>query len=112
MDSSHDYLSQDAILPAAGWLMATWVGIRSLSAPNVQFARKLEFLLYAVAAALLTVWWDQNLRSSRETTRNVQTLLALAGVSSKDGVNQGLDRLITRKPSTAADHTNPGRRTR
>ncbi|MDB5395260.1 MAG: hypothetical protein JWM91_2766, partial [Rhodospirillales bacterium] len=38
----------------------------------------------------------QNLRSNRETTKSIKTLLALAGVSNQDGINQGLDLLIAR----------------
>jgi hypothetical protein len=100
MNSWHDYIAPEALLPAAGWLVATYVALHSLwLAKNDSRRRMLVFGAYSLVAVAVAIWYTyegvQTLRSNRETERNIKTLLALSGLSSEN-VNQGLDRLITR----------------
>jgi hypothetical protein len=100
MDSWNDYVSLDALLPAAGWLVATFFALRGLwLAKNDNRRRVLEYGAYSLVTVMVAIWYNyqavQALRSNRETERSVKTLLALSGVSS-ESANQGLNRLITR----------------
>lgn len=100
MNSWRDYLAPDALLPAAGWLVAAFFALRGLwLTKNDSRRRFLEYGGYSLATIVIAGWYNyqgvQNLRANRETQRSLQTLLALSGVSS-DNVNQGLDQLITR----------------
>lgn len=49
---------------------------------------------------VMSFWYNyngvQSIRETRELKRNIQTLLALSGISSKNGENQGLNQLISR----------------
>lgn len=99
-DSWHDYLSPDALLPAAGWLVATFFALRGLwLVKNDNRRRVLEYGAYSLVTIGVAIWYNYQavgtLRSNRETERSIKTLLALSGVPS-ESVNQGLDQLITR----------------
>ena len=107
MGSWRDYISQAALLPAAGWLFAMAIAIRSLWSPDSRRRRWLEIVPYTLVTLAVVIWFDingaQTLKSNRQTLssnedmrKEVQTLLAVEDVSSKDGLSQGLDRLITR----------------
>ena len=100
MNSWHDYIAAGVLLPAAGWLVATFVALHSLwLAKNNRRRRMVMFGAYSLVTVVVAIWYDyegvQTLRSNRETERNIKTLLALSGLSG-ESVNQGLDRLITR----------------
>lgn len=102
MNSWHDYFSQDAILPALGWLVAAIIGILGINKiwfPNARIRRALTIIIYASIMIGISLWYDyngvQSLRSNKQTDRSIQTLLAISGLSSK-GSSQGLDQLLTR----------------
>jgi hypothetical protein len=96
-NSWYDYVAPDALLPSAGWLLATFVALYSLWVAKNDM--KIGMGVLAVLAAAVTVWYSydsvQKLRSNREVETNIKTLLALSGLSTAS-VNQGLDQLISR----------------
>jgi hypothetical protein len=96
-NSWYDYVAPDALLPSAGWLLATFVALYSLWVAKNDM--KIGMAVLAVLAAAVTVWYSydsvQKLRSNREIEANIKTLLALSGLPSAS-VNQGLDQLISR----------------
>jgi hypothetical protein len=99
MDSWQDYVTLDAILPSVAWLIAMSVGIYGLWFPGITKSRRNALIGYILITLIVMVGYElynvHSLRESRETTKKINTLLALAGVSSGD-VNQGLDQLIKR----------------
>ena len=80
MNSWHDYIALDALLPAAGWLVATFFAPRGLwLAKSDNGRRALEYGAYSLVTVLVAIWHNyegvRTLRSNRETERSVKRYL-------------------------------------
>ena len=101
MSSWRDYIDLSVLLPATGWVVASFVALHSLwLAKDENKTRSIiVFGMYSFVTVAIAFWYDyedtQSLRSSRDVDRNIKTLLALSGLPSAN-TSQGLNQLITR----------------
>lgn len=101
MNSWRDYIDLSVLLPAAGWVVASFVALHSLwlAKSDSKIRTIVTFGIYSFVTILIAIWYDyegtQSLRSSHEVDRNIKTLLALSGLPSAN-TSQGLNQLITR----------------